>query len=199
MEKSGKKNQADAKEVMAKKPTKKEVAEITAMLNYLRMSPKKVRLVTNFLPGNEVEKALNYLRFVNKAAVRPLVKLINSAVANAEHNFGFMVKDLFIKTIIVNDGPFLKRWQPKAYGRAGMIRKRSSHIKLILGVSPGAKKKTVKQETEQMTKNQAAVAEKEVKPEEKKTEKPKTFQKGRDQSFKERKGFLKKFFQRKTG
>lgn len=106
------------------------------------MSPKKVRLVTDLVKGMDIDKAEVQLRFVRKAAARPVLKLLRSAKANAEHNFKLEPSGLFIKSIIVDGGPVLHRWRPRAFGRATPIRKRSSHITLVLderGLSGTAK------------------------------------------------------------
>ncbi len=106
----------------------------TAKLNYLRISPRKVRLVANLIKGMAVKDARAQLAFIPQNASRPLLKLLNSAVANAEHNSKLLSDNLYIKTITVNAGPTLKRVQPRAMGRAYVIRKRSSHVNLILDV-----------------------------------------------------------------
>lgn len=98
------------------------------------MSPKKVRLVTDLVKGMDIDKAEAQLRFVNKAAARPVLKLLQSAKANAEHNFKLETSGLFVKSIIVDGGPVLHRWRPRAFGRATPIRKRSSHVTLVLEV-----------------------------------------------------------------
>lgn len=101
---------------------------VDARLSFLRMSPRKIRLVAAAVIGMDAPAAVDYLKLVNKLPSRPLAKLIASAMANGEHNFGARKDNLYIKRILVNQGPTLKRWQPKAYGRAGVIRKRSAHI-----------------------------------------------------------------------
>jgi large subunit ribosomal protein L22 len=106
--------------------------EVTAKLRYLRQSPRKVRLVTDLIRGLETKQALNQLKFINKRASRPITKLIQSAIANAEHNFSLNPESLYIKTIFVDQGPTLKRWRARAFGRSAQIRKRTSHITVIL-------------------------------------------------------------------
>jgi len=98
------------------------------------MSPRKVRLVADLVRGLDVTDALAQLKFVRKSAVRPVTKLIESAVANAGHNHQLDTSDLYIKKIAVDDGPTLKRWRARAHGRAATIRKRTSHISLVLDV-----------------------------------------------------------------
>ncbi len=106
--------------------------EIKAKAKYIKMSPKKVRLVIDVIRGMDVKNALDQLRFLNKAATKPIEKLLNSAIANAVHNFSLEKNNLYIKEIRADEGPTLKRWRPRAFGRAGAIRKRSSHISIIL-------------------------------------------------------------------
>ena len=190
----GKKFQAKANKSQPKKE-KKEITEVKARARFVRVAPRKTRLVTSQVVNLPVEKALNYLRFYNKAAVRPVVKLINSAIANAQNNYSLDRKDLYIKKIITNDGPFLKRWRPRAHGRATMIRKKTSHIDLILGVKAGAQKgkkvvKDIKEIKEEI---------KVIRPEEIKKEAPKFRGKGPEEKGKSSKGFFKGMFQRKTG
>ncbi|PIP28935.1 50S ribosomal protein L22, partial [Candidatus Kuenenbacteria bacterium CG23_combo_of_CG06-09_8_20_14_all_39_39] len=84
--------------------------ETTAKLRYLRMSPRKVRLVVDAIRGVSVEQALARLKFSDKRAVQPVAKLLNSAIANAEHNQDLKRDNLLIKEIKVDEGPVLKRW-----------------------------------------------------------------------------------------
>lgn len=107
--------------------------EVKASLKNLRSSNKKAKLVTDVVKNLDVEKAQNVLLLLNKQLAKVVLKLINSGVANAENNFGLKKDNLFIKEILVGASPTLKRWMPRAFGRAGMIRKRTSHIKLTLG------------------------------------------------------------------
>lgn len=107
--------------------------EVKAKARYIRMSPKKVRLVLDVIRGMDAEEALKQLRFINKAAARPIKKLLDSAIANAVNNFSLEKSNLFIKRIFADGGPTLKRWKPRAFGRAAPIRKKSSHINIILG------------------------------------------------------------------
>ena len=112
------------------------------------MSSTKIRLVANLIKSMPIDKALDQLQFINKLAARPVAKLIKSAMANAEHNFELAKDNLFIKEITVGEGPTLKRWLPRAHGRATPIRKRTSHINLILGEikasgKTGAKKQEI--------------------------------------------------------
>jgi large subunit ribosomal protein L22 len=106
--------------------------EVKAKARFIRMAPRKVRLVANLVRGMDLSAAVAQLRFVKKAAARPVLKLIQSAGANAENNFKLNPGTLFIKTITVDGGPTLHRWRARAFGRAAAIRKRMSHITVIL-------------------------------------------------------------------
>jgi large subunit ribosomal protein L22 len=106
--------------------------EVSAKLRFLRMSPRKVRLVVDVIRDLPVEEAENQLVFLNKKAGRPVLKLLKSAIANAENNSKLSKDNLYIKKITVDQGPTLKRWRARAFGRAAMIRKQSSHITIIL-------------------------------------------------------------------
>lgn len=115
--------------------------EVKAHTRHLRMSPRKVRLVVDAVRGMAVEPALAQLTFMSRAAARPVKKLLESAIANAEHNFKLDREGLYIKAALVNQGPTLKRWRPRAMGAAAPILKRTSHITLVLESKTGAKKK----------------------------------------------------------
>lgn len=106
--------------------------EVIARARYLRISPRKARLVADLVKGKKVEEALGVLAFTNKKFARQLTKIIRSAVANAEHNTGLDVDALWVKNVIVDQGPTWKRWRPRAMGRATMIRKRTSHVTVVL-------------------------------------------------------------------
>ena len=106
--------------------------EVTAKLRYLRIAPRKVRLVADLVRGKSVEEATHILNFTRKRAAKPLLKLLNSAVANASHNFQLKKENLYISKILVNEGPKLKRWRPRARGVTYEIQKKTSHITLVL-------------------------------------------------------------------
>lgn len=106
--------------------------EIKAHLNELRLSPRKVRIVARSLKGMRVDRAEQELRIRPKRATGPLLKLLHSATANAMHNFQISSSDLSIKKIFVNGGTVLKRLMPRAFGRGATIRKRTSHITMVL-------------------------------------------------------------------
>lgn len=105
---------------------------VKAKLKYLRIAPRKVRLVADMIRGKKVNDALDILSFVVKRAAKPLKKLLQSAIANAENNFKLDKDNLFISKILVNEGPKLKRFMPRAMGRAFMIQKKTSHIEIEL-------------------------------------------------------------------
>ena len=121
--------------------------EAVAKLRYLRQSPRKVRLVADAIRGLNISKAESKLKFAAEYAAVPLLKLLNSAVANAEHNFQMKKENLFIKEIRVDMGPALKRWKPRAFGRASAIRKETSHITILLGeIKPTTEKSASKKD-----------------------------------------------------
>ena len=96
------------------------------------MAPRKVRAVANLIKGKDVVYALNQMEFLIKRPVLPLIKLLNSAIANAENNMSMVKENLYIKEFLVNEGTKLKRYMPKAQGRAGEIQKKTSKIRLVL-------------------------------------------------------------------
>jgi large subunit ribosomal protein L22 len=112
--------------------------EFTARLRYLMGSPQKVRLVADLIRGKDVQEAANILQVANKAAARPLEKLLRSAVANAENRDESVDVDrLFVKEIFVDGGPMLKRLRPAPMGRAFRVLKRQSHITIKLDTRKG--------------------------------------------------------------
>lgn len=106
--------------------------QITAHLHQLRMSPRKVRLVANLLKDMDVHEADAQLTHLQKGAVIPIRKLLHSAIANAEHNAKLDRANLFVRQVRVDQGTTLKRSQPRAFGRATPIRKRTSHVTIVL-------------------------------------------------------------------
>lgn len=106
--------------------------ETRAVAKYVRISSQKTRLIMDQIRGMKVEAALNLLSFAPQKGAFILKKLINSAVANAEQNSDVDVDNLFIKSVFADQGPTLKRFRPRAMGRATNIRKRSSHLTVIL-------------------------------------------------------------------
>lgn len=106
--------------------------QATAKLRFLRMSPRKVRLMVDLIRGMKAMDAMKQLQFSKRDAARPVYKLLASAVANAQHNSNLNPETLVIKTAFVDGGPILYRSMPRAQGRATPIRKRTSHITLVL-------------------------------------------------------------------
>lgn len=106
--------------------------EVKSQLKYVRISPLKVRLVGDLIRGLSATEAQKQLRFCSKKAADSLLKLLNSAIANAEHNFQIAKDNLYIKELRVDQGPTFKRQLPRARGRADLIRKRTSHVTLVL-------------------------------------------------------------------
>jgi len=106
--------------------------EAKAIAKYIRISPRKVRLLMRELKGKKAEDALNLLTFAPQKGAPILRKLIKSAVSNASNKANIDVDYLFIKKIYANEGPTLKRFRPRAMGRATRIRSRTSHLTVIL-------------------------------------------------------------------
>jgi len=113
--------------------------DVKAQLNNLRIAPRKVRLVSNLIKGLPVMKAVSQLTFSNKRSALPIMKLVNSAVANASNNFKLGKDDLYIKEIRVDEGQAMKRYMPRARGRAALIKKRTSRIQIVLSEQSNAK------------------------------------------------------------
>ena len=107
-----------------------------AQVRYLRMTPMKCRRVIDLVRGMDVQPALDQLRFQPQAASEPIAKVIASAAANAEHNKQLDPAGLYISQAYVDEGPTLKRFRPRAQGRAFRIRKRTSHITVVVSVRP---------------------------------------------------------------
>ncbi len=107
-----------------------------AQVRYLRMTPMKCRRVVDIVRGLPVQEALDILRFAPQSASEPVAKVVASAVANAEHNKQLDPARLYISQAYVDEGPTLKRFRPRAQGRAYRIRKRTSHITVVVSVRP---------------------------------------------------------------
>lgn len=103
-----------------------------ATLRFLRIAPRKVRLIADMVRGTTVDSAIAQLQHSTKVAARPVRKLIESAAANAVHNQKLERTALVVQTITVDDGPTAKRSSPRAHGRATTIRKRTSHVNVVL-------------------------------------------------------------------
>lgn len=144
---------ADAKSEGAKKPAAKktpakakpaekaapeEAVMVRATARYVRSSPRKARLVVDHIRGDKIEDARVKLQFIPRHVARDVAKVLESAVSNAEHNYELDVDDLRVAIAYVDEGPTLKRWRPRARGRATQILKRTSHITVV--VSNGTEK-----------------------------------------------------------
>ncbi len=103
-----------------------------AHLKYLRISPRKVSIVLDLIRNKPAKYAMAVLKNTHKAASEPVAKLLKSAMANAENNFGMNVDSLYVKECYVGAGPILKRIMPRAQGRAFRINKRTSHVTIVL-------------------------------------------------------------------
>ncbi len=117
------------------------MTNVSAKLKYLKLSPRKVRLLVDLIRGMDLKEAKTQISFSIKKSASPLLKLLNSAESNAKHNFKLDPENLYIKDIKVDDGPILKRWMPRARGRATMIRRRTSHVSMTLSDKEEDKKK----------------------------------------------------------
>jgi large subunit ribosomal protein L22 len=109
------------------------VPQTRATMKYVRTSPRKMRRVVDLIRGQHVEEARRILRFSELGASHDVEKLLNSAIANAEQNPGVIAENLVVERGWVDDGPTLKRYRPRAYGRATRIRRRTSHVTLVVG------------------------------------------------------------------
>lgn len=106
--------------------------EARAIAKYIRISPRKVRLVVDLIRGKKISEALAILQYTPKRASMAVTKVLKSATANAEHNLQADRDELFVKGAFVDQGPTLKRFQPRAMGRADLQRKRTSHITIVV-------------------------------------------------------------------
>ena len=104
----------------------------TAKLSYLNIAPRKVRLVARLIKGKTVKDAQSVLRFTFKRSAEPILKLLNSAIANAKNNLHLEESNLYIAKINVDEGPKRKKWRARARGSAGKIQRKTSHVSLFL-------------------------------------------------------------------
>ncbi|OPY59739.1 MAG: 50S ribosomal protein L22 [Pelotomaculum sp. PtaU1.Bin035] len=107
--------------------------EAKATAKFIRISPRKVREVVDLIRGKNIQEALAILRYTPRRASEAVTKVVKSAAANAEHNKQAIRDELFVTAAYVDQGPTLKRFQPRAMGRADILRKRSSHITIVVG------------------------------------------------------------------
>ena len=108
------------------------MAEAMARLNHIRISPRKVRLVAETIKGKRAQDAMAILAHSTQGASKPLLKLLQSAVANASENHDMDPDALMVRNVMVDAGPTMKRWMPRAMGRATPIRKRTSKITIVV-------------------------------------------------------------------
>ncbi|GGA53726.1 50S ribosomal protein L22 [Kroppenstedtia guangzhouensis] len=109
-----------------------ESVKSKAVARYVRISPRKARLVIDLIRGKSVDEALAILRFTPRAASPIIEKVLRSAIANAEHNYNMNPGELVVEKAMVDEGPTMKRFRPRAQGRAGRINKRTSHITVVV-------------------------------------------------------------------
>jgi len=174
---------------------------IKAQLNHCHIAPRKVRQVAHLIKGLEVIEAQNQLKNISKRMSLPMLKLLKSALANAHHNFNITSESkLYITNVIVNQGPSLKRWRPRAFGRAYPIMKRTSHVILELEAKEGKITKKVAKSTKEKDNEKIVTkieAKEVVSTKEPKTKKSFFFEDSSGQKT-EPKNTKRRFFQRKA-
>ncbi len=170
----------------------------TAKLRYLRIAPRKTRLVADLIRGKTVKKAESILAFTRKGAALPIAKLLKQAVANAKDSFQIDDNNLYISKIIVDEGAKYKRQLPRARGRADIILKKTSHITLVLDeIDKKKKKQKIKKKEKVKTVKEEVSEEKEE--EKKEVVEKKTRKKFEPEKIKsEKQKGLKRFFRRKA-
>jgi len=165
--------------------------QVKAELKYLRIAPRKTRLVADLIRRKKIEEAQTILNFAVKKGTLPILKLLNSAVASAKNNFKLEPNNLYISKVTVDEGPKYKRWMPRARGSAYEIQKKTSHITIVLDELVKSKKG----EKSQKTKEKPVIEETaEIK---KEIEKPK-FERKIDTLKPKTPGAIKRFFRRKS-
>jgi large subunit ribosomal protein L22 len=107
--------------------------EVSATSKFIRVSPRKVRLVVDAIRGKKAEEALAMLTLMPQAAAKPVRLALHSAVANAEDRYALAVEDLYVRRVLADVGPTLRRGRPRARGRYGPVLRRSSHITIVVG------------------------------------------------------------------
>ena len=110
--------------------------EVKASAKYLRLSPRKARLVTDLIKGKSAEEAISILENLPKSTALPLGRVVRSAIANAENNFNLTLENLYVKNAIANEGPRMKRVWYRGRGRRDMKLRRSSHITIVVDETP---------------------------------------------------------------
>lgn len=144
--------------------------KVTAKLNSIRIAPRKTRLVVDMIKGLSASEAINQLETTIKRSAPEIKKLVESAVSNAENNFGFDKTNLYISDARVEAGATMKRWMPKAFGRAGRILKRSSRIEVVLSEIVEGKGRKSKEQMEEEKKKRIEERKKAEKQQEKNQE-----------------------------
>jgi len=137
--------------------------QVTAKLKYLRIAPRKLRLVADLIRGKDVFKARAKLNFLTKRGANPFLKLLESAVANASNNFKLDEKDLYLAKVLVDEGPKLKRWRPRARGQAFPIQKKTSHLLIVLEEKKGVNSEGVNLKKEKKEQVKTELIQKEIK------------------------------------
>ncbi len=156
----------------------------SVQLRYLRIAPRKVRLVADLMRGKQTEEAKDILSFTLKRGADPLLKLLNLAVADAQNNFQADSSNLYISEILVDEGPKYKRWRPRARGQAYQIQKKTSHITIFLEeIEKNKRVETKKENKKEIKREKSKEARPEIVKEEKKPKKAE---------------IKRRFFQRKT-
>ena len=175
--------------------------QVSATHKYLRIAPRKVRLVADLLKGKRVSEAQAILRYTVKGAAEPMGKVLRSAIASATHNLQLQEANLYVFKITVNEGPKLKRYRPRARGRAYPIQKKTSHITLILDeITPTAGKPTSEKKGKGPAKSQPEADNQAGPPQSSKAGlggKPR-FRPTRDMTKPKAEGGMKKIFRRKA-
>lgn len=175
--------------------------EIIAKAKYIRMSPRKVRLVAGLIRGLDVDKAKWQLTFNKKIASKTLLKILNSGIANAKENYDIEEANLKVASIMIDGGPVLKRWTPRAQGRDTPIRKGTSHVKLVLTeiVASGKVKKVKEIDNSDIIKVGSGTGDFDELAEKNSLEEATTNKKANKVSAPAGKGFASRILNRKTG
>ena len=117
--------------------------QAVAHAKYLRITPRKMRLVVDAIRGKNIKEAEDLLRFIPRGAAVPIAKVLKSAKANATNNYDMLEDQLFVASAYVNEGPTLKRILPRARGRGDTLMKRTSHLTIILEEKPAPRRRSV--------------------------------------------------------
>jgi len=166
--------------------------KIPAKLKYLRIAPRKVRLVADLIRGKSAQEAKAILDFTRKGAASSLAKLLRSAIASAKHNHQINESNLYISEIFVDEGPKLKRWRTRARGAVAEIQKRTSHITIVLETE---EKKSI---SRRKVKKRKVIKKEEEKIKTEKTSKPTRPKPKKEIKLPKTKGGFRRFFRRKS-